>query len=331
MEYAHTPVMLDQVLEYLNPHAGDYFIDCTLGGGGYALAIAKIVGPKGKVLAIDLDEMAINNAVSRIKNNPPISNLNNIILVNDNFKNLAVICDKYFGDQKGIKLNGIIFDLGLSGAQLKDSSRGFSFQMDTPLNMAFGEPADNSASRIQAGKQTEHLLNNCSKHELERIIWKYGEEKFFHRIAGGIINQRKIKPITSTGQLVDIIKKAVPKKYQHSQIHFATRTFQAIRIAVNDELENLAKALPFAVNLLSGGGRIAVVAYHSLEDRIVKNFFRKESKDCICPPAAPLCQCHHQASIKILTKKIVRPSAREVIANPRSRSAKLRVAEKLTG
>ena len=170
MEYAHTPVMLDQVLEYLNPHAGDYFIDCTLGGGGYALAIAKIVGPKGKVLAIDLDEMAINNAVSRIKNNPPISNLNNIILVNDNFKNLVVICDKYFGDQKGIKLNGIIFDLGLSGAQLKDSSRGFSFQMDTPLNMAFGEPADNSASRIQAGKQTEHLLNNCSKHELEHPL-----------------------------------------------------------------------------------------------------------------------------------------------------------------
>ncbi len=312
MEYKHTPVMLKKVLEYLNPQPGQYFIDCTLGGAGYTLEIAKRVGEKGRVLAIDLDKMAIENCRLKIVD----CRLNNIILVNNNFRNLSKIAKQYFNNKK---INGIVFDLGLSSAQLKDRNRGFSFQKDTLLDMAFG----------QSEISTIDIINKWKEENFKKIIREYGEERFARKITQGIVDYRKNKQIKTTGQLVEIIKSAVPKKYQHGKTHFATRTFQALRIATNNELENLREALPQALDLLTAGGRIAVVSYHSLEDRIVKQFFKTESKDCICPSSYPACRCQHKARIKILTKKIIRAGEEEVRDNPGARSAKLRVAEKI--
>ncbi len=322
MEYKHTPVMLKKVLEYLNPQLDQYFIDCTLGGAGYTIAIAEKIGPTGKMLAIDLDELAIENAELQIKK----QKLKNIILVNDNFKNLSKIVKTYFKGKQIAEFNGIVFDLGLSSTQLKDRSRGFSFQLDTPLDMAFKQMADGPVQREQT---TEYIVNNWPERELEKTIKEYGEERFARRIAQGIIDYKKIKQIKTTGQLVEIIKSAVPKKYQHGKIHFATRTFQALRIATNNELKNLREALPQAVDLLNKNGRIVVVSYHSLEDRIVKQFFKTESRDCICPPSYPACRCQHKARIKILTKKVIRAGEEDVRDNPGARSAKLRAAEKI--
>lgn len=307
--------MLKEALEYLNPRQRQNFIDCTLGGAGYAIAIAKQVGKDGKVLAIDLDKLAIDNAKRIIEK----YKYKNIILANDNFKNLSKIVEKYFSNKKFAEFHGIVFDLGLSSAQLQDRDRGFSFQLDAPLNMAFGETA---------GETTEHIVNNRRAEELERIFKEYGEERFAKKIARKIVEYRKLKSIKTTGQMVEIIKSALPKKYLFARIHPATRVFQALRIATNKELENLEQALPQAMDLLAPKGRIAVVSYHSLEDRIVKNFFRTESRDCVCPPNYPACRCHHTARLKILTPRVVRASEEEVLNNPRARSAKLRVAEK---
>lgn len=308
--------MLKEVLEYLNPKPGQCFIDCTLGGAGYTMAIAKKVGKDGKVLAIDLDNLAIENAKCQITN----AKLQNIILANDNFKNLSKIVEKYFGNKKSAEFHGIVLDLGLSSAQLQDRDRGFSFQLDAPLNMAFGQTA---------GETTERIVNNWRAEELERIFKEYGEERFAKRIARKIVEERKLKSIKTTGQMVEIIKSAAPKKYLYGKIHPATRVFQALRIATNNELENLEQALPQAMDLLAKGGRITVISYHSLEDRIVKHFFKRESKDCVCPPSYPACLCNHKARLKILTKSVVRASEEEVLNNPRARSAKLRAAEKI--
>lgn len=324
MKYQHTPVMLKEVLEYLNPRKGQYFIDCTLGGGGYTIAIAEQVGSAGKVLAIDLDKMAIEHAQQQIKK----QKLKNIILVHDNFKNLSKIFKTYNFRKQTAGINGIVFDLGLSQAQLKDRGRGFSFQLDAPLNMAFSQTRDSSASLGQEQKQTtEYILNNYTQKELEKIIKQYGEERFAKRIVRGITEYRRNQPIKTTGQLVEIIKNSVPRQYLHSKIHPATRTFQALRIATNQELDNLREVLPQALNVLSRGGKIVAISYHSLEDRIVKQFFKTESKDCICPKNYPACRCQHKARLKILTKKVIRPTREEVLDNLSARSAKLRAAE----
>lgn len=333
MEYKHTPVMLKEVLEFLNPQVGQYFIDCTLGGAGYTMAIAKKIGSQGKIIAIDLDKIAIDNAKKLINK----KKIKNIILENDNFNSLSKIVKKYFPARGGfafsgesIKFNGIVFDLGLSSAQLADRDRGFSFQLDAPLNMSF---AHNKWPRIEkqtaTNNNTEYIVNNWRVEELEKIIREYGEEKFAKRIARKIVEYRKLKPIKTTGQLVEIINQAVPAFYKNKKINCATKTFQALRIATNNELENLSQALPQALDLLAVKGRIAVISYHSLEDRIVKNFFKQESRDCLCPPACPVCQCKHKAKLKILTRRIVRAGKEEAISNPRSRSAKLRVAERI--
>ncbi|MFH1523195.1 MAG: 16S rRNA (cytosine(1402)-N(4))-methyltransferase RsmH [Patescibacteria group bacterium] len=315
----HVPVMLKEVLEYLNPRPGQFFIDGTLGGGGYTIAIAKRVGENGIVLGIDLDDKAIKNAKLQITN----YKLQNTILAHDNFKNLSKIVNKYF--KKDQAINGIVFDLGLSSAQLEDRTRGFSFQLDAPLDMAFGHQ-QRTANNEQ---QTDYIINKYQQRELERIIREYGEERYAKRIAQKIVESRKNKLIKTTGQLVEIIKKAVPKKYLYSKIHPATRTFQALRIATNDELRNLEEALPQAIKLLAKRGRIVVISYHSLEDRIVKQFFKKEKMDCLCPKDMPICQCNHKAQVKIITKKIIIPNENEIKNNPRSRSAKMRIAEKV--
>lgn len=319
MEYSHTPVMLKEVIEILNPEAGQKFVDCTLGGGGYSQAILERIGGKGQVLAIDLDGSAIANAKLNFKTE--IRN-KKLILAHENFKNLQIIIEKYF--TADAKFDGIVFDLGISSAQLKDRSRGFSFNLsDAPLNMNFGE---------QIGETAENIINSWSAEALAKIFKDYGEEKFAYKIALALVSERQLSRILTSGKLVEIIVKAAPKRFQSAgrpvKIHPATKIFQALRLAVNQELENLQAVLPQAINLLKAGGKLIVVSYHSLEDRIVKQYFKQESKDCLCPPILPICQCGHKASLKILTHSILRPTEEEVLKNPRARSAKLRAAIK---
>lgn len=314
MAYEHTPVMLKEVMEILKPRPGQDFIDCTLGGGGYTLSIAKRILPGGNILSIDLDELSINNFKSKISN----FKLTNIILAHENFKNLQAIVKKYF--TADAKFDGIVFDLGLSSAQLQDRSRGFSFNLPAaPLAMNFGGSIKERA---------ENIINNWRAQDLAKIFKDYGEEKAAYKIALAIVKERQAKRIITAGELVKIIAEAKPKKFQ-SKIHPATKIFQALRIAVNQELENLRLALPQAVNLLKTGGKLIVISYHSLEDRMVKQYFKEESKDCLCPPVLPDCRCGHKASLKILAQPLLRPTGEEVLKNPRSRSAKLRAAGKI--
>ncbi|RLC37221.1 16S rRNA (cytosine(1402)-N(4))-methyltransferase [Candidatus Falkowbacteria bacterium] len=328
MEYRHTPVMLREVIEYLDPGPNENFIDCTLGGGGYTFEILKKIKPNGKILAIDLDKLAHEHGKIKYNKNK------NLILVNDNFKNLSKIIKDIWPKKEIPGFSGIVFDLGLSQAQLEDRKRGFSFKLDAPLDMAFGQQVlDNRPPFVKAteGKYqtTEYLVNKFKRDKLEKILRQYGEERYARNIVDKIIRERKIKTIKTTGELVEIISKAVPPQYKNKKIHFATRTFQALRIATNNELYNLEEALPQALDLLKKGGRVVVVSYHSLEDRIVKNYFKKESRDCVCPPLAPACVCGHKAGLKIITKKIITPTSREIDFNPKSRSAKMRVVEKI--
>lgn len=308
--------MLEPALEYLNPKPNENFIDCTLGGGGYTFRIAEKIKPKGTVISIDLDDLAINNAKERMKK----ENFDNIILVQNNFKNIKEAVEDNWDIKKQGLFSGVVMDLGLSSAHLDDVNRGFSFKVDAPLKMEFGS-GENT---------TEEIVNYWPEKELKRIIKDYGEENFSGRIASAIIAARKNDYIKTTGQLVDIISKAVPAFYREgrgAKIHFATRTFQALRIATNNELESLEKVLPASLDLLKPGAKIVVVSYHSLEDRIVKNFFKQESKDCLCPPEVPICRCGHKPRLKIISKKIILPNEEEIKNNPRARSAKMRVAE----
>jgi len=315
IEYRHIPVMLKEVIDIFKPESGQKFIDCTLGGGGYTRAILERVGDSGKVLATDLDEMAIANAQLNFKTE--IKN-KKLILAHENFKNLPSIIDKYF--PADIKFDGIVLDLGLSSAQLEDRHRGFSFNIPlAPLGMNFGD---------SSGETAESIVNTLNTENLAKIFKDYGEEKFAYKIALAIVSERKLGRINTTGKLAEIISKSIPKRWQ-TKIHPATKVFQALRIAVNQELENLQTVLPEAVSLLKIGGKLIVISYHSLEDRIVKQYFKQESRDCLCPPAMPTCQCGHKASLKILTHKILRPTEEEVLKNQRSRSAKLRAVEKI--
>ncbi|HTX86598.1 MAG TPA: 16S rRNA (cytosine(1402)-N(4))-methyltransferase RsmH [Candidatus Nanoarchaeia archaeon] len=311
MDFQHTPVMLKEVLEYLRPKSGGYFIDGTLGGGGYTSALAQVAGASGKVLAIDLDKQAIANTAEK--------KLANVILVNDNFANLAEIIAAKF--EAGRLFDGFVLDLGLSSFQLADIRRGFSFREDSPLDMSFGSSGDN--------QRAKEIVNSYREEDLAKIFFQYGEEKHARRIAKGIVERRKLKRIETTGDLVEIIKKAIPRRLWSEKIHPATKTFQALRLAVNRELENLEKVLPQAVTALKSGGRIAIISFHSLEDRIVKDFFKIESRACLCPPEIPLCRCGHSALLKIVTKKPLTPTEEEIKINPRGRSAKMRVAEKI--
>ncbi|MBU0722331.1 16S rRNA (cytosine(1402)-N(4))-methyltransferase RsmH [Patescibacteria group bacterium] len=315
MKYNHIPVMLNQVIAILNPQFGQKFIDCTLGGGGYSKAILERIGQDGQVLAIDIDGLAITNAKLNFKTE--IKN-KKLILAHENFKNLRIIAEKYF--EEDIKFNGIVLDLGLSSAQLEDKHRGFSFNIPVaPLGMNFGE---------QIGETAENIINSRNAEDLAKIFKDYGEEKFAYKIALAIVNERQLNRIVTAGKLVEIIMNVAPKRFQ-SKIHPATKIFQALRIAVNQELENLQAVLPQAISLLKIGGKLIIISYHSLEDRIVKQYFKQESKDCLCPPIMPICRCGHKANLKILTHKILRPVEQEILKNPRSRSARLRAVYKI--
>jgi len=310
MEFVHQPVLVKEVLQYLAPKPDEDFIDCTLGGGGHAQEILKLTGPKGKLLGIDLDPQSINAAKEKLQ-----SFGDRAILINDNFKNLK----KIIYDAGGFNhISGILFDLGISSYELEDQTRGFSFRGSAFLDMRFGATEKTAA----------YIINQYKEENLTRIFKDYGEERYAKQIAREIVTERKIQPIRTTEQLVKLIEKV----YQHKpklKIHPATKIFQALRIEVNHELENLQQVLPQAMELLVKGGRLVVISFHSLEDRIVKEFMKNEAKGCICPPKLPICTCNHKPSLKILTKKIIIPSLGEIKNNPRSRSAKLRAAMKL--
>jgi len=311
MENLHQPVLLDQIIAYLQPGVNQDFVDCTLGGGGHAKAILATI-PTGKVIGIDLDPLAI-----KLTKAVTAEFGDRLILVQDNFKNLEIILENYQIDS----VAGILLDLGLSSNQLADNKRGFSFSDQETLGMDFSNQGDLTASEI---------VNTYSVGELETIFKDYGEEKLARPIAKKIIESRKTAEIINPQVLAQLIRDVYSLHYHnHSKFNPATKVFQALRIAVNDELENLKAVLPQAINVLSVGGRLAVISYHSLEDRIVKNFFKQESRDCICPSTMPVCQCSHVSKIKLITKKPIIPSDLEVNKNPRARSAKLRVIEKI--
>ncbi|MDD5043239.1 MAG: 16S rRNA (cytosine(1402)-N(4))-methyltransferase RsmH [Patescibacteria group bacterium] len=307
----HYSVLKEEVLRYLNPQPNENFIDGTLGDGGHSEAILEKTSPAGKLLGIDLDERALKKAATRLQ---PFKN--RIILVRDNFANLKnIVYANRFS-----KFDGLLLDLGLSRGELDDPERGFSFLSAGPLDMRFDKRSELKA---------EDIVNNYSEQELARILREYGEERFAKSIARSLVRERAKKRITTTAELVKIIEQSVPPRYLHNKTHFATRTFQALRIEVNGELDNLKKVLPDVLELLAPGGRVAVISFHSLEDRIVKNFLKESARGCICPPRFPRCVCGHKPSLTILTKKAVQPGERELKINPASRSAKLRVAVKI--
>jgi len=302
----HIPVLREEVIEALAVQPGGRYIDCTLGGGGHAAAILENSSPGGQLLGIEADPDNIKIAREKLATYGEAA-----VIVNENFANLEAVAERYHFRP----VHGILFDLGLSSFQLAAGGHGFSFQQDAPLDMRFSPAQQTTAA---------DLINSLSENELYRILKDYGEETNSRRIAAAIIKNR---PVKTTLQLADIVEEAVGGR--HGRIHPATKTFQALRIAVNHELDNLKSALKQALNLLGHEGRLVVISYHSLEDRIVKQFIAEESRDCICPPELPTCVCKHKAQLKPVNKKVIIPSLAEVRSNPRSRSAKLRAAERV--
>ena len=302
----HVPVLLEETIGALAVQHGGRYIDCTLGGGGHALAILEHSSPGGQLLGIDADPEAIKGARAKLETYRGSS-----LLVNDNFANLQAICIKY----DFFTVHGILFDLGLSSLQLDEKGRGFSFQHNAPLDMRFNPEQEITAADI---------INTFSETELACLIRKYGEEGKSRQIARHIVKER---PLKTTLQLARIIERAIGTR--RGKIHPATRTFQALRIAVNRELENLETALEQAINLLGLDGRLVVISYQSLEDRIVKQLTQREAKDCVCQAGALVCVCGHKARLRLVNKRIITPSESEVQLNPRSRSAKLRAVERI--
>jgi len=304
----HIPVLLDEVVTGLLARPGGHFVDCTVGLGGHSAAILREISPSGKLLGIDADPDAIK--ISR----DTLSNYGETVtLVNDNFTNLEAICERY----RFHPVDGILFDLGVSSLQLDTAERGFSFQFDAPLDMRFGP---------EQGLAASDIVNRFSEQELAKLIERYGEERHSRRIARYIAQNR---PITTTGELAQLVQQASIASSRRSKIHPATRTFMALRIAVNSELQNLELALKQTTNLLRPGGRLAVISYHSLEDRIVKQFMRYAASSCVCPPETIICRCGHVPTLKLISRKVIRPTTLEIESNPRSRSARLRIAERL--
>lgn len=311
MEFSHASVMPAEVVATLNCRAGGVYLDGTLGGGGHAAEILKATGPDGVLIGIDRDADALKAAALALA---PYSG--RFTLVKNEFRNMAGVLDSLGIDG----VDGIVLDLGVSSYQFDTPERGFSFRFDSRLDMRMDAEQELSAFE---------LVNGCDREELERIFREYGEERHSWMIAGAICRARAIKPVETTGDLAAIILAGVPKKLQSRDIHPATRVFQALRIAVNDELAGLEHGLAEGVKALRTGGRIVVISFHSLEDRIVKNMFKDLASSCICPPRIPKCVCGKKSVVRIVTKKALTASAEELGTNPRARSAKLRAAEKI--
>ena len=294
-------------MAFLSPRPNGTFVDATLGQAGHARNILELTAPDGRLLAVDADEQAIDSARVSL-----LAFAGRVTLAHGYFDSIdSIAAASGFSD-----VQGVLFDLGLSSPQLGDSDRGFSFQKAGPLDMRMGTGVQRTAA---------DLLAESGEADLKHIFQEYGEERYSGRIARQIVLQRKREPIATTDQLSDLIVRSVPRST--SRIHPATRVFQALRIAVNDELGRLEAALPRALSLMAQGARLVVISFHSLEDRIVKQFMQRETRGCICPPNVAQCECGHVPMLRILTRKPVRPSSEEVRRNPRSRSAKLRAAE----
>ena len=308
--FSHSPVMPSECIEGLNIRSGGIIVDGTAGGGGHSYLIAESL-TEGKLIAIDQDETAIRAAGKRLAKFS-----DKVLFARNNFANIAEVCEGF-----GIEhIDGVLLDLGVSSYQLDTPERGFSYMADAPLDMRMNTSAPTTAYDI---------VNGYSESELRRILYEYGEEKFAPRIAAGIVRAREKAPVKTTGELVSIIKAAMPEAAKAGGHHPAKRSFQAIRIEVNSELDVITPAIRSAVDLLNPGGRIAIITFHSLEDRIVKQTFAELASGCVCPKGLPVCVCGKKPSIRLVNKKPILPSAAELEENPRARSAKLRVAEKI--
>ena len=304
----HRPVLYQEIIHALRPRRDGLYVDATVGAGGHAWGLLQSSAPDGRLLGLDIDPQALDLARQRLE---PFGE--RAILVRASYVSLGKLLD-----QMGWReVNGIVIDLGMSSMQVDTPERGFSFLVDAPLDMRF-DP-DNPVSSAD-------LVNNLPESELADLIYRYGEEKRSRQVARAIVVAR---PLESTLELAKVVSKAVSSGKGRQDIHPATRTFQALRIAVNHELEAVEAVLPQAVDALAAGGRLAVISFHSLEDRIVKHYFRQESRDCICPPRQPVCTCGHHASLREITRRPIMPGPAEIESNPRARSARLRVAEKL--
>ena len=309
--FSHVSVLLYECIEALNIRNGYTYIDCTAGGGGHSLEIAKRMGPDSRLICFDRDKNAIAAATERLKDY-----LDRVTFVNENFENLGRVIKELNIDNLG----GVLADLGCSSHQFDTPERGFSYMHDAPLDMRMDTDAPLSAYEV---------VNEYDEADLRRVIFEYGEERFSARIASSIVKAREISPIKTTGELSDIIKSAIPKSQRMDGPHPAKRTFQAIRIEVNRELDSIRPLIEDATNALAPTGRIAIISFHSLEDRIVKQTYKSLMSGCTCPKDFPVCICGNKPKIKEVTKKPTLPSDEELNANPRARSAKLRVAEKI--
>ena len=311
MDFHHVSVLLEECIQGLNIKPDGSYLDGTLGGAGHSEAICHHLGEKGVLIGIDQDRHAIGAAQKRLEKFE-----NRIILYQDNFANVKNVLEKV----EVLKVNGIVLDLGVSSYQLDEAERGFSYMQDGPLDMRMDPEGLRSA---------QNVINEYSEEDLARIIKEYGEERWAKRIARFIVEERKKKPFTTTMELVEVIKKAVPKGARRDGPHPAKRTFQAIRIEVNQELAILEQSIKDMVDVLDTGGRLCIITFHSLEDRIVKQTFRHLENPCICPPDFPICICGKQPVAKIITRKPILPTNEEIGKNPRARSAKLRILEKI--
>ena len=312
-EYRHIPVMLKESRQALALQPGETYCDCTLGGAGHALAMAEDIAPGGLLLGIDQDDHSIEEASLRVSQTQLQIHYE---ILKGNFRDLDELLLKAL--VPGI--DGILFDLGVSSPQIDQPSRGFSYAQDAPLDM-----------RMDPGKQTQtaaEIINTFNAKDLARILHTYGEEKFAMRIAGKIVEARALEPIQTTTQLANIVKDAIPASQRRTGGNPCKRSFQALRIAVNGELDALECGLDAAIRWLNPGGRIAVISYHSLEDRIVKHAFAEAAKGCTCPPEQPICTCNHKPILTHISRKALEATSEEGVANPRSKSAKLRFAVK---
>ena len=312
--YRHEPVMLQEVLDSLQLKSGSVVCDCTLGGAGHSVKMAAAVGSEGLLLGIDQDDMALAAAGERLDREAPDTPHK---LLKGNFGDMdELLCS---AEIPGV--DGFLFDLGVSSPQLDIPGRGFSYNEDAPLDMRM-DPSNNTLNAAE-------VINTYTEHDLARILRVYGEEKFASQIAREIVRRREKELLRTTGDFVEVIKAGIPAAARRHGGHPAKRSFQAIRIEVNRELEVLERGLEAATRWLNPGGRICVISYHSLEDRIVKNHFKEMAQGCTCPPDIPVCVCGHVPILKVITRKPLVASADEVERNPRARSAKIRVAERL--
>lgn len=308
--FEHKSVLLQETVDSVFTFPDGIYVDCTLGGGGHSAILLERLGSSGRLICFDQDKKAVDFARERFSGDDRVT------IIHKNF----IALEETLREYNFLPVSGIMFDLGVSSPQLDEAERGFSYMTDAPLDMRMDR---------KSGLTARDIVNNWSVEEITEIIQQYGEERWASRIAKFIVQKRIDDPIESTSQLVEIIKDAVPAAARREGPHPAKRTFQAIRIAVNRELEVLEIALDQALNCLDTGGRLAVITFHSLEDRIVKNKFQSWMGKCKCPPGFPVCRCGSLASVKLITRKPLTPSAQEEEENPRARSAKLRVAEKL--